>query len=75
MFALVAAHWGAGVFANDDFADLFPSSRERPSIPATVMAAVIAPQAFDYSDRDTAEAVSCDLRRKAALGWPPTMRG
>jgi hypothetical protein len=41
MFAFLTAHRGQ-VFPDEDFADLFPSGRGRPSVPATVMAAVIA---------------------------------
>ena len=43
MFAFLAAH-RAEVFADEDFADLFPSGRGRPSIPATVMAAALTLQ-------------------------------
>jgi Transposase domain (DUF772)/Transposase DDE domain len=70
MFAFLAAH-RAGLFPDEDFADLFPSGRGRPSIPASVMAAAMTLQTLhDYSDRETAEAVCCDLRWKAALGLP-----
>jgi hypothetical protein len=34
MFAFLAAH-RAGRFSEEEFADLFPSGRGRPSIPAT----------------------------------------
>src|SRR5258708_37690826 len=68
MFAFLAAH-RAEVFPDEEFADLFPSGRGRPSIPATVMAAVIALQTLhDYSDRETAEAVRFDVRWKVACG-------
>ena len=68
MFAFLAAH-RAEVFPDEEFADLFPSGRGRPSIPATVMAAVIALQVLhDYSDRETAEAVRFDVRWKVACG-------
>ena len=68
MFAFLAAH-RAEVFPDEEFADLFPSGRGRPSVPATVMAAVIALQALhDYSDRETAEAVRFDVRWKVACG-------
>jgi transposase len=68
MFAFLAAH-RAEIFPDEDFADLFPSGRGRPSIPATVMAAVIALQTLhDYSDRETAEAVCFDVRWKVACG-------
>jgi hypothetical protein len=68
MFAFLAAHRGE-VFPDEDFADLFPSDRGRPSVPATVMAAVMSLQALhDYSDRETAEAVRFDVRWKVACG-------
>src|SRR6266568_6086688 len=68
MFAFLAAR-RAQVFPDEDFADLFPSGRGRPSIPATVIAAVIALQVLhDYSDRETAEAVRFDVRWKVACG-------
>jgi hypothetical protein len=68
MFAFLAAHRHE-LFPDEEFADLFPSGRGRPSVPASVMAAVLVLQALhDYSDRETAEAVRCDLRWKVALG-------
>jgi Transposase domain (DUF772)/Transposase DDE domain len=69
MFAFLAAHRGE-LFGDDDFADLFPSGRGRPSVPASVMASVMVLQALhDYSDAETAEAARCDLRWKAACGF------
>jgi hypothetical protein len=69
MFAFLAGH-RAEVFPDEDYADLFaPPGVGRPSIPATVMAAVLTLQALhDYSDRETAEAVRFDMRWKAAIG-------
>ncbi len=70
MFAFLAAHWGE-LFADEDFADLFPSGRGRPSVPASVMASVMVLQVLhDYSDAEAAEAARCDLRWKAACGFP-----
>jgi hypothetical protein len=70
MFAFLAAHRGE-LFGDDDFADLFPSGRGRPSVPASVMASVMVLQVLhDYSDAETAEAARCDLRWKAACGFP-----
>ena len=70
MFAFLAAH-RAEVFPDEDFADLFPSGRGRPSIPAAVMAAVLTLQTLhDFSGRETAEAVCFDVRWKAAIGAP-----
>src|SRR2546428_3527693 len=69
MFAFLAAH-RAGLFADEDYADLFaPPGFGRPSVPATQMAAVMAVQTLhDYSDRETAEAVRFDVRWKVAIG-------
>lgn len=48
---------------------MFTSGRGRPSIPASVMASVLVLQTLqDLSDRETAEAVRCDLRWKVATG-------
>jgi transposase len=70
MFAFLAAHRGE-LFGDEDFADLFPSGRGRPSVPAGVMASVMVLQVLhDYSDAEAAEAARCDLRWKAACGFP-----
>jgi hypothetical protein len=69
MFAFLAGHRGE-LFPDGEFADLFPSGRGRPSIPASVMASVLVLQVLcDYSDAETAEAVRCDLRWKVACGF------
>ncbi len=53
------------------FADLFPSGRGRPSIPGEVIASVIVLQALNgLSDREAVEALTFDLRWKAACGYP-----
>ena len=70
MFAFLAGHRGE-LFTDEDFADLFPSARGRPSVPASVMASVMVLQVLhDYSDAEAAEAARCDLRWKAACGFP-----
>ena len=70
MFAFLAEHRGV-LFTDEDFADLFPSGRGRPSVPASVMASVMVLQVLhDYSDAEAAEAARCDLRWKAACGFP-----
>jgi IS5 family transposase len=70
MFAVLAAHRG-DLFGDEDFADLFPSGKGRPSVPASVMASVMVLQVLhDYSDAEAAEAARCDLRWKAACGFP-----
>jgi IS5 family transposase len=52
------------------FADLFPSGRGRPSVPPEVIASVIVLQTLHgYSDREAADAVTFDLRWKAACGY------
>jgi hypothetical protein len=70
MFGFLAEHRGE-LFTDEDFADLFPSGRGRPSVPASVMASVMVLQVLhDYSDAEAAEAARCDLRWKAACGFP-----
>ena len=54
MFAFLAAHRGE-LFGDDDFADLFPSGKGRPSVPASVTASVMVLQVLhDYSDTEAA---------------------
>ncbi len=68
MFAFLAAH-RQELFGDEDFADLFPSGRGRPSVPASVMASVMVLQVLhDCSDAEAAEAARCDLRWKVACG-------
>jgi hypothetical protein len=68
VFAFLAAH-RQELFPEAMFANLFPSRRGRPSVPAEVMASVITLQALHgLSDNETVEAVTFDLRRKAACG-------
>jgi hypothetical protein len=68
VFAFLAEHRGE-LFPDELFADLFPSGRGRPSVPADVVATVIVLQALNgLSDREAAEAVTFDLRWKAAAG-------
>ena len=57
------------MFRDETYADLFaPPGVGRPSPPATRMAAVLTLQGLhSLSDRETAEAVRCDLRWKVAL--------
>jgi transposase-like protein len=70
MFAFLAGH-RQELFGDEDFADLFPSVKGRPSVPASVMASVMVLQVLhDYSDAEAAEAARCDLRWKAACGFP-----
>jgi transposase len=68
MFAFLASH-RQDLFGDNEFEDLFPSGKGRPSIPASVMASILVLQTLhDLSDRETAEAVRCDLRWKVATG-------
>ncbi|MEO6310377.1 MAG: IS1182 family transposase [Leifsonia sp.] len=61
------------LFPDDAFADLFPSGRGRPSVPADVIASVMVLQTLhNLSDRETADAVTFDLRWKAACGFTLT---
>jgi hypothetical protein len=70
MFAFLAGHRGE-LLADEDFADLFPSGAGPASVPASVMASVLVLQVLhDYSDAEAAEAARCDLRCKAACGFP-----
>jgi len=72
VFAFLAAH-RSELFPEEMFADLFPSRRGRPSVPAEVMASVITLQALHgLSDNETVDAVTFDLRWKAACGLPVT---
>ena len=75
VFAFLAAHRHV-LFPEEMFADLFPSRRGRPSVPAEVMASVITLQALHgLSDNETVDAVTFDLRWKAACGLPVTAPG
>jgi Transposase DDE domain/Transposase domain (DUF772) len=68
VFAFLAEHRRA-LFPDVLFADLFSSGRGRPSVPVDVMAAVITLQALhNLSDAETVDAVTFDLRWKAACG-------
>jgi IS5 family transposase len=72
VFGFLAAH-RRELFPEEMFADLFPSRRGRPSVPAEVMASVITLQALHgLSDNETVDAVTYDLRWKAACGLPIT---
>src|SRR5687768_17474165 len=64
------------LFPDAMFADLFPSALGRPSVPADVVAAVLVLQALEgRSDREATEALTFDLRWKAACGWPIAAAG
>jgi hypothetical protein len=66
VFAFLADH-RSRLFPAEMFADLFPSGRGRPSIPPEVIASVIVLRTLHgLSDREAADAVTFDLRWKAA---------
>jgi IS5 family transposase len=68
VYAFLADHRTV-VFGDGMFADLFPSSRGRPSTPASVMAsAMILKELEGLSDRQAADALRCDIRWKVACG-------
>ena len=70
VFAFLAEH-RSRLFPAEMFADLFPSGRGRPRVPPEVIASVMVLQALHgLSDREAAEAVTFDLRWKAACGLP-----
>ena len=73
--AFLADHRGA-LFPDEFFADLFPSGRGRPSIPAEVIATVMVLQALEgLSDRDAAKALRDRISWKVATGLRWTMPG
>ncbi len=68
MFAFLAEHRHA-LFPPGLFSELFPSKLGRPSLPPEMIASVIVLQTLHgLSDREAAEAVTFDLRWKAACG-------
>src|SRR5919205_3589713 len=75
MYAFLAEH-RLELFPDELFADLFPSPLGRPSVPGDVVAAVLVLQALEgRSDREAVEALTFDLRWKAACGWPVAKPG
>jgi hypothetical protein len=75
VFGFLAEHRGE-VFPDEAFADLFPSRTGRPSISSDVIGSVLVLQTLlDCSDRETVEALRCDIRWKVACGLPLTYAG
>ncbi len=69
VFAFLAQH-RLELFPPSMFADLFPSGRGRPSVPPEVIASVLVLQAlYGHSDREAIDALTFDLRWKAACGY------
>jgi len=74
VFAFLAGHRKT-LFPDQMFADLFGSGRGRPSVPAEVMASAIVLQTLHgLSESETTDALTFDLRWKAAIGWPLTAK-
>jgi IS5 family transposase len=68
VYAFLAAH-RQRLFPDSLFADLFPSRRGRPSVPAPVAATVLVLQSLEgLSDREAMERLRCDIRWKVAAG-------
>jgi Transposase DDE domain/Transposase domain (DUF772) len=68
VFAFLAEH-RTELFPDSFTADLFPSRTGRPSLPADLVGSVLVlKELYDLSDAQTAEAVTFDLRWKAACG-------
>ena len=75
VYAFLAEHrrW---LFPDAMFADLFPSHRGRPSVPADVVATVMVLQSLEgLSDRDAIDAFRTDLKWKVACGVALTDEG
>lgn len=75
VFRFLAEH-RQRLFPDVLFADLFPSGRGRPSIPGEVIASVIVLQSLHgLTDREAVDALTFDLRWKAACGYPVDKKG
>jgi len=68
VYAFLADH-RKELFTDDDFADLFPSGRGRPSIPVEVICSVMVLQALEgISDRDAIRQLRTRIDWKVACG-------
>lgn len=68
VYAFLAEH-RRQLFPDAMFADLFPSGRGRPSVPAEVVATVMVLQSLEgLSDREAIDALRTDLKWKVAAG-------
>jgi IS5 family transposase len=73
--AFLAEH-GRRLFPDELFADLFPSGRGRPSVPADVIATVMVLQALEgLSDRDAVAELRTNIAWKVATGLSLTDEG
>lgn len=69
VFSFLAQH-RSRLFPDEAFEDLFPTGRGRPSVPASVIASALVLQTLhNLSDREAVEALTFDLRWKAACGF------
>lgn len=68
VFAFLAEHREV-LFPGSMFADMYPSTNGRPSMPPQVLAATVVLQClYGLSDFETVQELRCDLRWKAACG-------
>jgi len=68
IYAFLADHRGE-LFRDEDFSDLFPSGRGRPSAPAGLVASVMVLQSLEgLSDRDAIRALRTRIDWKVACG-------
>ena len=75
VYAFLAEH-RRRLFPDAMFADLFPSQRGRPSVPADVVATVMVLQSLEgLSDREAVDALRTDLKWKVAAGVSLTDEG
>ena len=75
VYGFLAEH-RRGLFPDAMFADLFPSGRGRPSVPADVVATVMVLQSLEgLSDREAVDALRTDLKWKVAAGVALTDEG
>jgi IS5 family transposase len=70
VYAFLAEH-RRRLFPDEMFADLFPSGRGRPSVPADVIATVMVLQALEgCSDREAVDELRMNIAWKVAAGRP-----
>ena len=74
MFAFLAAH-RQDLFGDNEFEDLFPSGKGRPSIPASVMASILVLQTLhDLSDGNAPRRSGVTYGGRSRPGWRWTTR-
>jgi transposase len=61
------------IFADDDFADLFPSRGQPAEAPWRLALVTILQYVEDLSDRQAADAVRSRIDWKYLLSWPRTL--